>query len=61
MCYAVCTNEPMVRSVNERVAQTTVTYLDNPICLDMISHWEQLSPMATLRGGYVCSTVWKHI
>lgn len=44
----------------EGVPETTVAYLDNPICLDMTSHCEQLSPMAMWRGGYVYSTVWKH-
>lgn len=38
-----------------------VTYLDSPICLVMVFHCEQLSPIAVLRGGYVYSTVWKQI
>lgn len=38
-----------------------VTYLDTPTCLLMVSHCEQFSPMAMLRGGYVYSTVWKVI
>ena len=27
------------------------TYLDSPICLLIVSHCEQFSPMAMLRGG----------
>lgn len=37
------------------------THLFTPICLVMVSHCEQLSPMAMLRGGYVYSTVWKQM
>lgn len=41
--------------------RTLVTYLDSPICPVMMPHCEQESPMALWRGGYVYSTVWKHI
>lgn len=55
------TLETMLDQQNDDVSQTTVTHLDNPICLEMTSHCEQLWPMARLRGGYVYRTVWKHI
>lgn len=44
-----------------KTCASRVTYLDSPICLLMVSHCEQLSPMAMLRGGYVYRSVWKQI
>lgn len=40
-------------------APCPILYLDTPMCLVMVSHWEQLSPKVALKGGYVNSTVWK--
>lgn len=45
------------QSTNDSGITGVVTYLDSPICLLMVSHCEQLSPMMMLRGGYVYSTV----